>query len=308
MKKKRKLNIIRLIVLIVVFLIIVVLAVFVINKLSNKKEHIFNVDDYVNHSLDYRDAKQLDLDLYSDKYMLVRLSDFKVLYAKNEKDKFYPASLTKVLTLDTVLSNTNDLNDTSSFSTDEYNALIEENASLAGLDINKEYTIEELLYALVLPSGADAAKCLENYFYNKGLNLTDLMNAKCKDLNLKNSHFVNTTGLHDDYLYTSLDDYANIVIDTLKNDVAKKVLKTNEKEVAGVTYDSTLKALSIRDDDVHVYGGKTGFTYEAGLNILVLYEVDNRPYMLILANAKTEKLASMLNIIDANKIFDYLYN
>lgn len=308
MKKKRKLNIIRLIVLIVVFLIIVVLAVFVINKLSNKKEHIFNVDDYVNHSLDYRDAKQLDLDLYSDKYMLVRLSDFKVLYAKNEKDKFYPASLTKVLTLDTVLSNTNDLNDTSSFSTDEYNALIEENASLAGLDINKEYTIEELLYALVLPSGADAAKCLENYFYNKGLNLTDLMNAKCKDLNLKNSHFVNTTGLHDDYLYTSLDDYANIVIDTLKNDVAKKVLKTNEKEVAGVTYDSTLKALSIRDDDVHVYGGKTGFTYEAGLNILVLYEVDNRPYMLILANAKTEKLASMLNIIDANIIFDYLYN
>lgn len=308
MKKKRKFNIIRLIVLIVVFLIIVVLALFVINKLSNKKEHIFNVDDYVNHSLDYRDAKQLDLDLYSDKYMLVRLSDFKVLYAKNEKDKFYPASLTKVLTLDTVLSNTNDLNDTSSFSTDEYNALIEENASLAGLDVNREYTIEELLYALVLPSGADAAKCLENYFYNKGLNLTDLMNAKCKDLNLKNSHFVNTTGLHDDYLYTSLDDYANIVIDTLKNDVAKKVLKTNEKEVAGVTYDSTLKALSIRDDDVHVYGGKTGFTYEAGLNILVLYEVDNRPYMLILANAKTEKLASMLNIIDANIIFDYLYN
>ena len=71
------------------------------------------------------------------------------------------------------------------------------------------------------------------------------------------------------------------------------------------TYQSSLYALN-HNGYVDVLGGKTGFTYEAGLNLAVLYQVNNRAYLLLLANADGEYYMHN-NINDALKIFEYLY-
>ena len=76
----------------------------------------------------------------------------------------------------------------------------------------------------------------------------------------------------------------------------------------GTHFNSTLKALK-RDDNIKTYGGKTGFTGEAGENIMILYSCDNRSYMLILANADGNPyLGQNYHFNDVNKIFNYLYN
>ncbi|MDO4500897.1 MAG: hypothetical protein Q4B60_06465 [Erysipelotrichaceae bacterium] len=311
-KRRRKLKVGNLLIVIAVFLLLIGMLVFGVKTLLNllsPKTVVKPSENLVINELDYSESETLDIDLYSEKYMLIRLNDFKVLYEKGSKEKIYPASLHKVLTMDTVLSNVESVEETSFITSADYNRLIEDNASMAGLDGYKEYTIEELLYALILPSGGDAALALENYFTDKGLNLIDLMNKKCTDLGLVNTHSTNTTGLHNDNLYTCLNDYALIVIDTLQNATAKNVLKTFEYKLDDdTTLKSTLRTL-MNVEEAKVYGGKTGFTGEAGENLMVLFNMNNRSYLLLLANADGNPyLGQNYHFNDAQNIIEYLYN
>ena len=86
-KKKRKPRIGRLIFLIVLLSLILSGLIYALYKIENRNE-VFDKELTVNE-IDYSEMKELDLDLYSKSYMLVRLNDFKVLYGKNIFDKFY---------------------------------------------------------------------------------------------------------------------------------------------------------------------------------------------------------------------------
>ena len=256
--------------MIVILLAILAGSLFALINILDKEE-IFDKEVNINE-LNYDDMQTLDLDLYSKHYMLVRLNDFKVLYGSGIYEKFYPASLTKIVTLDTVVKYANSLEDTSNISEQDYEELIEENASLAYLQVDSQYSLKDLLYALVLPSGGDAGKALENYFSNNNQNLIDLMNQNMNSIGCTSSNFTNSTGLHNDNLYTTLNDYAKLVIDTLNNSDAKTILKSYSYTLdEGLTVKSTLSSLEGYFDDIEVYGGKTGYTGQAGENIMILY-------------------------------------
>ena len=313
MAKKRRVKKTRVLLLIfclLIFLVISFLGIYQIVYLLNKddKEKISLSSLNINE-LNYDDVEEFDLDLYSKSYMLIRLNDFKVLYGKNLDSKFYPASLTKVLTLDAVVNNVDDLSASSYLTSADYDSLISKNASLAYLSVEKDYTIKDLLYALVLPSGGDSAVALENYFSKNNKDLVSLLNERCAYLGLNNSHFTNTTGLHDDNLYTSLNDYAKIVIDCLNNDIAKGVLKSFSYTLSdGLTVKSTLRSLENSVEGVEIYGGKTGFTGEAGENIAVLFACGDRSYLLILTGALGNPYNSGENyhILDTISVLEYL--
>lgn len=302
--KKGRVALLLFIVLVVLALIIVLIASF----FEKEEESPFSIDSLNINEVDYNNIEELDLDLYSNGYLLIRLNDFKALYGKNYDERFYPASLTKILTMDSVLNICDDINETSYFTYAQREDLINDNASLAYIDAEKDYSIKDLLYALVLPSGADAAQALDNYAYLKtNGSLVDEMNKICDDLHLYDSHFTNTTGLHDKELYTSLRDYSKIVIDVLNKPIGKEVLKSMKYQLAdGTIVGSSLTFLSNRDD-VNTLGGKTGYTEEAGMNICVLYQVNNRSYLLILKNAEGSPYVQQKHIEDVNKIYNYLY-
>ena len=308
-KKKRKVKIGRLLFLICILLALLVGCIFILVNILDKEE-VFDKDISINE-LNYDDMTTLDLNLHSKHYMLVCLNDFKVLYGNGIYEKFYPASLTKVVTLDTVVKYANSLDDTSKISREDYDELIKENASLAYLQVNQEYSLRDLLYALVLPSGGDAGKALENYFSDSGLDLIDLMNKNMNSLACTSSNFTNSTGLHNDNLYTTLNDYAKLVIDSLNNSDAKKILKSYSYTLDdGLTVKSTLSSLENYFDNIEIYGGKTGFTGQAGENIMILYEVNNRSFLLILSGALGNPYIEGENyhIIDAVSVLKYLYS
>ncbi len=308
-KKKRRIRIGRLLFLIGILLVLLIGGILILINILDKEE-VFDKDIEINE-LNYDDMQTLDLDLHSKRYMLVCLNDFKVLYGSGIDEKIYPASLTKVVTLDTVVKYANSLDDTSKISNEDYYELIEENASLAYLKVNENYSLTDLLYALVLPSGGDAGRALENYFSNNNLNLIDLMNENMNSIGCTSSNFTNSTGLHNDNLYTTLDDYAKLVIDTLNNSTAKKILKSYTYTLDdGLTVKSTLSYLEDYFDDIEIYGGKTGFTGQAGENIMILYTVNNRSYLLILSGAEGNPYIEGENyhIIDAISVLKYLYS
>ena len=255
------------------------------------------------------EMKQFDFDLYSKEYILVDVDENKILYGKDIDKKISPASLTKVLTLDAVVNNVTDFTQKSYYSNDDYDELISANASLAGLNYNQSYSIDDYLYALILPSGADGARGLEKYFISKGINLVQEMNRICDRLGLKNSYFTNPTGLDDINLYTNLSDYSKIVLDVLNNEKGTSILETIKVVLDDdITLNSTLLPLIERSDNVAVLGGKTGFTYEAGENILVIYKVEEKTYFLVLAGAQGNPYKGELyHMDDVNKIFENLY-
>lgn len=237
-------------------------------------------------SLNKDEAKQFDFDIHSDGYMLVDLSNNKVLYAYNSDKKIFPASLTKILTLDTVLNLVDDLNEKSFVADRQVEALIKQDASLAYIQRDYEYSLLDLLYALILPSGADAAVALENYFVSNGIDLVEQMNEHALKLGCTNSNFTNTTGLHDEQLYTSIDDLYLIVMDTLKFKQGRDILTSlNHTLEDGTRVSTGIRMLNDNNVDVVALGGKTGFTDEAGQNIIVLFRKNSKSYALFLVNA-----------------------
>ena len=274
---------------------------------NNKPENNKSVDlDSINN-FNYDDIQTLDMDLHSQEYMLIRMSDLKVLYAKDNDKRIYPASLTKLMTADVVLNFVSNLDERSSLSAYEVQELINDDASLANIKVNYEYTIRDLLYALCLPSGADAAKALENYFSKHDMNLVEEMNKQLEKLGCQDSHFVNTTGLHDDNHYSTLNDLFKIVLDVLRFEDGRKLLETMYYKLEDDTrIFSSLKML--RDDKAVFLGGKTGFTTESGQSVITLYKVNNRSYVLMVANAMGSPYKDeFFHFEDAMEIINKLY-
>lgn len=264
----------------------------------------FRDPDYIS----YKDIKKLDIDLYSYGYLLVDLENRDVLFALNNDYECYPASLTKLITLDTILNEYEDLNIKTSFSSYQKGLLIEQNASLAGIQADYEYSIKDLLYALILPSGGDAAVALENLMARDDKDLIQEMNNQISKLGLVNTNVVNSTGLHDDNHYTTLDDLFKVIWDILKYDEGKNILSAMEHELEdGIIVKSTLSYLK-ENEYVDILGGKTGFTGMAGENIFVYYQYENIPYVLMLIGADGNPyVGELYHYKDVMNILEYLY-
>ena len=252
-------------------------------------------------------SEEFDFRIHSNAYMLVDLSNFIVQYKYRADNKIYPASLTKVVTLDVVLNLAESLDDLSYVTYNQVEALIREDASLAYIQRDYEYTLRDLLYALILPSGADGAVALENYFTDRGMDLVEEMNRQCEKLGCSNSHFVNTTGLHEDDHYTSLSDLFLVVMDVLKFEEGRQIMES----LYHTLEDGTKLATSVRvaqNSKTKVLGGKTGYTPEAGQNLIVLYKSKGRSYVLLIANAYGSYINDEYwHFEDAFNIFEHLY-
>ena len=247
-------------------------------------------------------------EIHSAEYLFIDLSDFNILYKKDSDRRMYPASLTKLVTLDTVFHLSEDLNDYSYVTDEQVRYLIKEDASLAYIQRDYPYTLRDLLYALTLPSGADAAFALENYYTERGIDLIEEMNKLCEELGCRDTHFVNSTGLHDDDHYTTLDDLFIVVMDLLKNEEGRKILESLYYVLEdGKTVYTTVGA-AYRDHDFTVLGGKTGYTPEAGQNIIALCKDRGKSYLALMGNAFGDySLNQYWHYDDLEMIFAHLH-
>ena len=284
----------------------IIALIICIFMLSSCKEKAFVLDtSEINQIRDM--AEEFDFRIHSNAYMLVDMSDFIIQYKYRSDNRIFPASLTKVVTMDAVLNYAGSLDDLSHVTYDQVEALIREDASLAFIQRDYDYTLRDLLYALILPSGADGALALENYFTERGMDLVEQMNLHCEKLGCTNSHFVNTTGLHDDDHYTSLNDLFLVMMDVLKFEEGREIMESLYRTLE----DGTKLATSVRvaqNSKTKILGGKTGYTPEAGQNLIVLYKSKGRSYLLLIANAYGSYINDEYwHFEDALNIFEHLY-
>lgn len=232
----------------------------------------------------------LDEDLYSRNAFLVDLDDNKVLYDLRGDEIEYPASLTKIMT--TLIAIENCKNKDQSFSIDEetYNNFLWEDASMAGFLPYENVCFEDLVYGTMMPSGADASYGLAILSSGSEEDHVRAMNAKVKELGLKNTHFANVTGLHDENNYSSAKDLAKLMVYAMDNEDFKKVISKSYYTTHPTDYhhdglDLHYSVSSYADDmgvhDYDIMGGKTGFTEEAGLCLASVAKINGKTYVLV---------------------------
>lgn len=228
---------------------------------------------------------------------LLCVDDNKLIAGKNSLEKIYPASMTKVMTLIVAVENMEDIDDTFTMSYDIVHYLILQKASRAGFEEGEEVKIHDLLYGLILPSGADAAMALAEKISGSEEEFVKLMNKKCDELGLKNTHFMNTTGLHDKDQYTTPLEMAVIMSYAMQNETCAKILSTYEYTTEptafhpeGMELVSNMFSRMYGDEaeGALIIAGKTGYTAEAG-NCLVSYAVKGgKHYVAVSAGASNK--------------------
>ena len=130
-------------------------------------------------------------------YLLIDMDSDAVLAQKDAEQRLEPASLTKIMTAYAVFR---EINDGSVKLSDE--VLVSEKAwktpgSRMFIEVNKRVSVEELLKGMIIQSGNDASVALAEHVAGSEEAFANLMNEHARRLGMKNTHFVNATGLPD---------------------------------------------------------------------------------------------------------------
>lgn len=282
-------------------------------SVQDKSDFIILNTAYTNEMDNY---PQIPADSLNSPYaILVCLDDDKVVMKKNTEDKIYPASLTKIMTTIIAIENLPDLDDKITLPASIFKDLRNKDASMAGFMPDEEVPAIDLLYGVLLSSGAECCIGLSNAAAGSEENFIKLMNQKAKELGMKNTHFTNTTGLHDPDHYTTVKDLSILLQYALRDDTFRKIYtasrystQSTNKHYQGITLHSTMfkniDGLSI--DGVKILGGKTGYTEQAGLCLASLARKDGKEYILITAGAKGNHYTEQYNITDAFTVYNEL--
>ena len=148
----------------------------------------------------------VEFELNSNHAILYNLNDNTVLYEKNSTDKTSIASLTKIMTGIVAIENIDNLDEKVKLTNADFKGLREANLATAGFRVGEEVTYRDLLYGLMLPSGADAAQSLTRNIAGSTEKFIEMMNQKAQELGCKNTHFVNPTGLDHQEHYSTVED------------------------------------------------------------------------------------------------------
>ncbi|KUF36788.1 MULTISPECIES: D-alanyl-D-alanine carboxypeptidase family protein [Lysinibacillus] len=260
-------------------------------------------------------SDMLNIDLYSSNAILVNLDENQVLLDKNSEEVIYPASLTKMMTVLVAIEQIPSLQDEIVLPKNIFNDLYEENASVAGFLPNERLTIEDLLYGSMLPSGAEASIGLAEYAAGSERKFVKLMNDKAQQLGMKNTHFMNTTGLHHPDHYTTVKDMSLLLQYALTNDEFRNVytaerysIKSTNLHPEGITF--TNRMFQHMTSSVlpggKILGGKTGYTEDAGLCLASLATVNGQEYVLVTVGAEGGPRTEQYNITDAFSVYSQL--
>lgn len=176
----------------------------------------------------YMPSKACALEVGSESVLLFDLNTENTIYSKNGDEQLYPASITKIMTCILTLENSSLDEIVTVDSKTPYNIY----GSNIALKPGENISVEDLLYALMLPSANDAAEALAVYISGSEEAFVKLMNEKADELGMDRTNYVNPHGLHDDNHYTTANDMKKLVIYAMKNTTFRKVVSTSHYTIA----------------------------------------------------------------------------
>ncbi len=256
-----------------------------------------------------------DFETKTDTLLLVDLNTDEVVFEKNADVVRAPASVTKIMTYIIVAEQVKDLENTMvEIKGDVLKELEGTGSSVAGLEnhIGETFSVFELLNAMMIPSGSDAALVLADFAGGSTDKFSEMMNEKAKELGCKNTNFVNSYGLAGSDHYTTANDLYKIAKYALTMPYFEEVVNTTSYTLKGDTVPLfTTNYLIDRVNGGQYYyqyakGIKTGSTDEAGKCIVSTAQKGVSRYMCIALHAEMDTVNNAM--IDSKNLYEWAFD
>lgn len=266
----------------------------------------------------YAAADSSSLKIYCPNVLLVERKTGKILYEKNAYDQIYMASTTKILTAILVLENC-ELDEKATVSYDAIMS-IPPGYTHAALRENEQFTVNELLHALLIPSANDAANVLAEHVSGSVEEFAKLMNEKAKEIGCTGSNFTNPSGLHEEDHYSTtydlyliadyalqFDTFREIIVKTSCSMPATDIYKKDDRNF--VTTNSMLRESMTDYYYEYTTGIKTGYTDYSKDCIVASAEKDGVEYIaVVMGGGYTKDKYLREKYLDCQTLFNFAFD
>lgn len=244
-----------------------------------------------------------DFDITSKNVILYNMNDNEVIYEKNSNEKVEIASLTKIMTAIVAIEKSDDLNKQVVIDNRTLKGI--EDYAQAGFKVGDKVSIMDLLYGVLLPSGADAVNAIAINAFGGKAKFVSLMNEEAKKIGLKDTEFDNPIGMDSKNNYSTASDLGKLLSYALKNDTFKKVYTTKRYKIdsLNLTLKSTLLTYGKTMNVDNIKGAKSGFTDGAGLCLASIANYSDVNYMLVVLGASPTVKSNAVR--DSLEIYNY---
>ena len=251
-------------------------------------------------------AEDLNLAENAKSAILIEASTGEVLYNKNANERLAPASMTKIMSLILIMENIENGN----LKWNDIVVVSKNAASMGGsqifLETNEMMSVEDLVKGICVASGNDATVAMAEKIAGTEKAFVKLMNDKANSLGLKNTHFVNATGLDAEGHYSSANDMAVMARELVKHQKILEFSSIYEDYLRKNTNNSfwlvnTNKLVKFYS---YIDGLKTGYTGNAGYCLTATGKKnDMRLISVVMGEESTEKRSA-----DTLAMLDYGFN
>ena len=246
--------------------------------------------------------------LYGDACIVIDATTGEVLFEHNSRQRMYPASTTKIMTLLLALEHGH-LNDLVTIP--QSAADVPADSSLVPVRPGEKMTMDALLHGLIIRSGNDAANAVATLCGGTVEDFVASMNQKAKQLGANDTHFVNPHGYHHQEHYTTAYDLATITRAGLTDAEFCRIVTCLSYPLPA-TDDRLSDVLTctheLFDPESEYYipyaaGVKSGYTSAAGFCYVGAAQTRQGPLIAVVLHAPTRNRAWL----DMKKLFSYGY-
>ena len=244
--------------------------------------------------------------------ILIDAKSGNILYEKNSRQRYAPASITKIMTALLVAEKA----DMSAMVTYSQSATtnLESGAVTAGVSAGDVISVNDSMYALMLKSANEVANGLAEHVAGTMGAFASMMTQRAKELGATDTNFANPSGLNDDNQYTSAYDMALIAKAAFANETVLKVSSTKtytfpatKNNKAPVSFTMGHKMLRANDANYYkeVVAGKTGYTRKAGNTLVTYAKKDGRELITVILKSSGTHYSDTRALLDYGFSLDY---
>lgn len=228
-----------------------------------------------------------------------------IIFEKNSHERFNPASMTKMMSMLLIV----EAIENNVIKWDDIVTISENASSMGGsqilLETNEKMSVEDLFKGVAIASGNDAVVALAEKVAGTESMFVKMMNDKAKELNLKDTNFMNPHGLDEQNHYSSAYDMSIIARELVKHEKVIKytsiyedyLRKNTDREIWLV---NTNKLVRFYDG---VDGLKTGYTNLAGYCLTATAKKDNMRIITVVMGEPDSKVRNK----EVSEMLDYAY-
>ncbi|MGE4370162.1 MAG: D-alanyl-D-alanine endopeptidase [Burkholderiaceae bacterium] len=235
-------------------------------------------------AISFAGASQAQPHLEAEVVYVLDINADDVLYEKNSQDIRPIASISKLMTALVVADARQNMNEMLSITDDDIDRV---KFSRSRLPVGTRLTRADMLHLALMSSENRAAHALGRHYPGGLPAFVRAMNDKARALGMRQSHFVEPTGLSSDNV-SSPRDLVKLLVAVNRHPVIQRYT-TNEQHTIAVNsgrqlvYKNTNRLVSKPDWEIKI--SKTGFINEAGQCLVMLTEIDNKDVAIVLLNA-----------------------